>query len=137
VETWFRALKALADPRAPWPERRKGLWLYALSLLGVQGISLLLLSPFLPRADHPLLFGLALVGGGWFFWLGERTRREKTPLSPLVAAGFGASLAFFLGVMGLLLRPWGLGLWLLGGMGFYLLLRRAEAALGGGGGGGP
>nr|WP_267962782.1 hypothetical protein [Thermus hydrothermalis] len=126
----------MADPRAPWPERRKGLWLYALSLLALQGAFLLLLSPFMPRADHPLLWGLALLGGGWLLWLGERAWKDKTPLSPLVAAGFGASLAFFLGVMGLLLRPFGLGLWLLGGVGFYLLLRRAEAALGRGGGGG-
>ncbi|GAA6755195.1 hypothetical protein QT17_10445 [Thermus sp. 2.9] len=137
MDPFFQALRALADPKAPYPHRRRGLRLYALSLLGLQGLFLFLLAPLVPRAGHPSLWPLAFLGGGWLLWLGTQALKEETLLAPLVAAGLGASLAFFLGVMGLLLWPFGLALFPLGLLGFTLLLRRAEAALGRGGGGGP
>ncbi|GLV49029.1 hypothetical protein TJA_21320 [Thermus sp. LT1-2-5] len=136
MEAFFQALRALADPKAPYPERRRGLRLYALSLLGLQGLFLLLLAPLVPKAGHPFLWLLAFLGGGWLLWLGMRALKEEAPIAPLVAAGLGASLTFFLGVMGLLLRPLGFALLALGVLGFAFFLRWAEAALGRGGEGG-
>ncbi|GGM91662.1 hypothetical protein GCM10007092_00700 [Thermus composti] len=131
----FRALQALWDPKAPGALRRRGLRLYALGLLGVQGLFLLLLAPFLPQAPHPVLGAFALLGGGWLFWLGRKAFQEAPPVASLVAVGLGVAAFFFLGVMGLLLRPWGLALWLVGLWAFGHLLRRGEAGLEGGEGG--
>ncbi|GAA6733011.1 hypothetical protein YIM1640_01610 [Thermus oshimai] len=140
----FPALKALPDPKAPLEERRRGLRAYALGLLSFHGLVLLLLLPLLPAQGHPFLWGLALLGlGGVALWV-QGSLREEGPSAPLVAVGLGGAGFFFLGVMGLLLRPEGLFLLLLGGGFFLLVLRSAEAALarpqgspGSGGGPGP
>ncbi|WP_018112433.1 hypothetical protein [Thermus igniterrae] len=136
----WEALGALADPRGEPALRRRGLRLYAASLLLLQGLVLGALALFLPQAQHPLLLLLALVGGGWLWALGRGALREEGPLAPAVAVGLGAALFLFLGAMGLLLRPGGLFLLLAGALGFFGLLRRAEGTLtleGGGPGGGP
>ncbi|WP_234553270.1 hypothetical protein [Thermus caliditerrae] len=122
-------LRALLDPKAASEKRRRGLWVYAGFLFLLQGAGLLLLAPFLPRAWHPLLLALAFLGAGWLFLQALMALREGGPLGALVAVGLGAGLFFFLGVMGLLLRPWGLGLLPLGVMGFLHLVRRSEGAL--------
>lgn len=83
----------------------------------------------LPQAAHPFLWALALVGGGWLFSQMEAALRTKEPLAPLLAVGLGAALFFFLGVMGLLLRPWGFLLLLLGALGFAYAWRRSERVL--------
>lgn len=119
-------LAALADPKAPKGQRRRGLGVYALGLLLLHLGVLLLLAPWLPRASHPLLWGLALLGGVWLLALARGALREKTPLAPALALGFGAALFFFLGLLGLLLSPW---LWALGGLGFLFTLRLALRAL--------
>ncbi|TBH21759.1 hypothetical protein [Thermus thermamylovorans] len=134
-EALFRALAALLDPKAPWGLRRQGLCLYAAFLLGLQGGVLLPLALLLPQASHPLLWALALAGAGGLFLRAQMALREESPLAPVVAVGLGVGLFFFLGVMGLLLRPWGLGLLPVGAMGFLHLLRRSEGALKGPGGG--
>ncbi|GAB5601917.1 hypothetical protein FJNA_04410 [Thermus sp. FJN-A] len=131
----WEALRALLDPEGKPGKRRQGLWLYALFLLFLQGVFLLLLALALPRAGHPLLLLLALGGAGWLFLQALRGLKEGGPLGPLLAVGLGAALFFFLGVMGLLLRPLGLGLLPLGLWGFLHLVRRAEGALKGEGGG--
>ncbi|WP_038057239.1 hypothetical protein [Thermus amyloliquefaciens] len=128
-------LQALLDPKAPPARRRRGLWLYAGFLFLLQGLGLLLLAPFFPQAWHPLLWALALLGAGWLFLQALRALREEGPLGALVAVGLGAALFFFLGVMGLLLRPWGLGLLPLGVLGFLHLVRRSEGGLKGPSGG--
>ncbi|MFD3006194.1 hypothetical protein [Thermus tengchongensis] len=128
-------LRALLDPEAPLARRRRGLQVYAGFLFLLQGAGLLLLAPFFPQAWHPLLLALAFLGAGWLFLQALMALREEGPLGALVAVGLGAGLFFFLGVMGLLLRPWGLGLLPVGVMGFLHLVRRSEGALKGPGGG--
>ncbi|MCS6867360.1 MAG: hypothetical protein NZ846_03890 [Thermus sp.] len=127
--TPWRELRALLDPKAAPALRRRGLWLYAAFLLFLHGAFLLLLGLVLPPAAHPALLALALAGAGWLFHLARGALREEGPLAPLVAVGLGAGLVFFLGVMGLLLRPLGLLLLPLGALGFAHLLLRAEKAL--------
>ncbi len=133
MEVLFRAL---LDPKADPASRRRGLRLYALALLGLQGGMLLLLAPWLPQAPQPVLLLLALGGAGWLYLRARGVLRtaEKDPPAPLVAVGLGVGAFFFLGVMGLLLRPEGLGLLLLGLGLFLLLLRLGEEALAGRGG---
>ncbi|WP_114313350.1 hypothetical protein [Thermus caldifontis] len=124
-------LEALLDPQAPPSLRLKGLRLYAGFLLALQGGVLLLLAWVVPRAAHPLLWALALGGGLWLLLQAEAVWRKERgePLMPLRVVGLGAALFFFLGVMGLLLRPSGLTLLLLGTLGFFYLWYRAERAL--------
>ncbi|MGC8875735.1 hypothetical protein [Thermus sp.] len=131
----MEALKALLDPGADPALRRRGLRFYGLVLFLGKGGVLLLLSFLLPRAFHPALYLLAFLGGLWLYRQGEEALKEEGPLAPLVAVGLGAALFFFLGVMGLLMRPQGLFLLLLG-LGWGLALgRRAERAMGGRGAG--
>ncbi|MFN4232802.1 hypothetical protein [Thermus sp.] len=124
-------LEALLDPKAPSSWRLKGLRLYAGFLLALQGGVLLLLAWVLPRASHPLLWGLALGGALWLLLQAEAAWRKEgeEPLTPLRVLGLGGALFFFLGVMGLLLWPGGLLLFLLGGLGFLYLWYRSERAL--------
>ncbi len=124
-------LKALLDPGADPALRRRGLRLYGLALFLGQGGVLLLLSFLLPQAFHPALYLLAFLGGLWLYRQGEEALKEEGPLAPLVAVGLGAALFFFLGVMGLLLRPQGLFLLPLGLALGLALGRRAERAMGG------
>jgi len=56
--------RALLDPKGDPGLRRRGLRVYALGLLLFQGLGLFLLAFLLPRASHPLLWALALGGGG-------------------------------------------------------------------------
>ncbi len=140
----MRVLEALPNPKAPLALRKRGLWAYAGGILALHGLVLLSLFPLLPPAGHPLLWGLAFLGLGGVA-LGVRgSLRERDPLAPLVALGLGGAGFFFLGVMGLLLRPEGLFLFPLGGGFFFLALKAAETALarpkehpGGGNGPGP
>ena len=128
----MEVFRALLEPGADRALRRRGLWLYGLALFLGQGGVLLLLSLFLPRAFHPALYLLAFLGGLWLYRQGQEALKEEGPLAPLVAVGLGAALFFFLGVMGLLLRPQ--GLWLLPlGLALGLdLVRRAERLIAGG-----
>ena len=119
-------LKALADPKAPRAQRRRGLGRYALGLLLLRLGVLLLLAPWLPRAEHPALWPLALLGGAWLLAQAQGALKERTPLAPALAIGFGAGAFFFLGLMGLLLSPW---LWAMGILAFLWSLRRALGAL--------
>ncbi len=123
---FWEDLAALADPKAPRAKRRRGLGVYALGLLGLHLGVLLLLSPWLPRSGHPALWALALLGGGWLLAQARGALREKTPLAPVLALGFGAGAFFFLGVFGLLLSPW---LWGLALLGFLWSLKEAHNAL--------
>ncbi|RTH14799.1 hypothetical protein CSW29_12250 [Thermus scotoductus] len=122
-------LEALLDPKAPSSLRLRGLRLYAGFLLVLQGGVLLLLAWVVPRASHPFLWALALAGGVWLFAQAEAASRTEESLAPLLAVGLGAALFFFLGVMGLLLWPWGFLLLLLGALGFAHSWRRSERIL--------
>lgn len=82
-----------------------------------------------------MLLLLALLGAGWLLLQGRFALQGEGPQGPLVAVGLGAALFFFLGVVGVLLRPWGLFLPLFGVVGFGVLLRWAERALTRGSGG--
>ncbi|WP_117236767.1 hypothetical protein [Thermus sediminis] len=124
--------RALLNPKADPAQRRRGLRLYALALLAIQGMVLLPLAFLLPPAPHPALFLLALLGaaGLYLHARGALGGKGEGLLAPLVAVGLGAGAFLFLGVIGLLLRPWGLGLFPLGLGLFLLLLRQGEAHLG-------
>jgi hypothetical protein len=115
-------LKALADPEADPNLRRRALRAYGLFLLGLKGGLLLLLAPFLPSAPYPPLLLLAVLGVAWLYLQARSALEEEAPLGPLVAVGLGAAAFFFLGVLGLLLRPLGLGA-------FWGFLRRGEEGL--------
>lgn len=126
----WESLRALLDSKAPKALRLRGFRLYAGFLLGLQLGALLSLAMALPRASpHPFLWVLALAGSFWLSFQIEATLRSKEPLAPLVAVGFGAALFFFLGVMGLLLWPWGSLLLPLGLLGFAYAWRRSERGL--------
>ena len=122
-------LKALADPEADPNLRRRALRAYGLFLLGLKGGLLLLLAPFLPSAPYPPLLLLALLGVAWLYLQARSALEEEAPLGPLVAVGLGAAAFFFLGVLGLLLRPLGLLLLPLGLGAFWGFLRRGEEGL--------
>ena len=122
-------LKALADPEADPNLRRRALWAYGLFLLGLKGGLLLLLAPFLPSAPYPPLLLLAVLGVAWLYLQARSALEEEAPLGPLVAVGLGAAAFFFLGVLGLLLRPLGLLLLPLGLGAFWGFLRRGEEGL--------
>jgi uncharacterized membrane protein len=107
-------LKALADPEADPNLRRRALRAYGLFLLGLKGGLLLL---------------LAVLGVAWLYLQARSALEEEAPLGPLVAVGLGAAAFFFLGVLGLLLRPLGLLLLPLGLGAFWGFLRRGEEGL--------
>lgn len=119
-------LKALADPEADPNLRRRALRAYGLFLLGLKGGLLLLLAPFLPSAPYPPLLLLAVLGVAWLYLQARSALEEEAPLGPLVAVGLGAAAFFFLGVLGLLLRPLGLLLLPLGLGAFWGFLRRGK-----------
>lgn len=127
----WESLAALLDPKASIALRLKGLRLYVGFLLVLQGGALLLLAWVLPQITHPSLWALALGGGLWLLvqaegaWRGER----QEPFRSLLGVGLGSALFFFLGVMGLMLRPLGLLLLLLGTLGFLYLWHRSEQRL--------
>jgi len=106
-------LKALADPEADPNLRRRALRAYGLFLLGLKGGLLL----------------LAVLGVAWLYLQARSALEEEAPLGPLVAVGLGAAAFFFLGVLGLLLRPLGLLLLPLGLGAFWGFLRRGEEGL--------
>ena len=99
-----------------------------LSFLVGAGL-LLLLAPFLPSAPYPPLLLLAVLGVAWLYLQARSALEEEAPLGPLVAVGLGAADFFFLGVLGLLLRPLGLLLLPLGLGAFWGFLRRGEEGL--------
>ncbi|WP_448569994.1 hypothetical protein [Thermus sp.] len=122
--------RALLDPKGDPRLRRRAFRLYALGLLALHGIALALLGVWLPQASHPLLWALAFLGAGWLLFQARGAlREERGAMAPLVAVGLGASAFFFLGVMGLLLRPLGFLLLPLGLGLFLTLLHRGEAWL--------
>jgi hypothetical protein len=122
--------RALLDPKEDPRLRRRAFRLYALGLLALHGVALVVLSLLLPQASHPLLWALAFLGAGWLLFQAQGAlREERGPIAPLVAVGLGASAFFFLGVMGLLLRPLGLLLLPLGLGLFLTLLHRGEVWL--------
>ena len=129
--------RALLEPKGDPGLRRRGLRVYALGLLLLQGLGLFLLAFLLPRASHPLLWALALGGAGWLYLQARRALRTEGPFGPLLAVGLGASAFFFLGVMGLLMRPLGLLLLPLGLGVFLILLWQGESQLLRRPGGGP
>ncbi|KOX90412.1 hypothetical protein BVI061214_01603 [Thermus aquaticus] len=130
--------RALLDPKGDPGLRRLGLRLYALGLLAFHGVALAVLSFLLPQASHPALWTLAFLGAGWLYLQAQGSLRAgKGPLAPLLAVGLGASAFFFLGVMGLLLRPLGLLLLPLGLGVFLILLWQGEGRLLRRPGGGP
>ena len=122
-------IAALADPEADPNLRRRALRAYGLFLLGLKGGLLLLLAPFLPSAPYPPLLLLAVLGVAWLYLQARSALEEEAPLGPLVAVGLGAAAFFFLGVLGLLLRPLGLLLLPLGLGAFWGFLRRGEEGL--------
>jgi len=122
-------LEALANPEADPNLRRRALRVYGLFLLGLKGGLLLLLAPFLPQAPYPPLLFLAVIGMAWLHLQARSALEEEAPLGPLIAVGLGAGAFFFLGVLGLLLRPFGLFLLPLGLGAFWLFLRRGEEGL--------
>ena len=65
----------------------------------------------------------------WLYLQARSALEEEAPLGPLVAVGLGAGAFFFLGVLGLLLRPLGLLLLPLGLGAFWGFLRRGEEGL--------
>ena len=72
---------------------------------------------------------LAVLGGAWLYLQARSALEEEAPLGPLVAVGLGAAAFFFLGVLGLLLRPLGLLLLPLGLGAFWGFLRRGGEGL--------